>query len=143
MAELIVFTGTYDPDFLEKAVDGAERRRTSPQDVVQQEHAGRKKKAHQAKMRHRMTLAMARKVTDGWYRTGSGRWRKLTSHEEKQIRRLNDGSLRRERNRAVQAWGHGTLVKADGTPVEIGGSTGGLTRELLDGCQRPHVDEDA
>ena len=37
---------------------------------------------------------------------------------------------------AVGEWGHGRLETPDGAHcVYIGGSTGGLTREILDGCQ--------
>ena len=51
---------------------------------------------------------------------------------------LEDGSLLRRTNDAVAAYGHGTLRQGDET-VEIGGSTGGVTRFLLDGYAEPDV----
>ena len=51
---------------------------------------------------------------------------------------LEDGSLLRRTNDAVAAYGHGTLRHGDET-VEIGGSTGGVTRFLLDGYAEPDV----
>ena len=50
-----------------------------------------------------------------------------------------DGSLLRDTNHAVAAYGHGTLRRNDGEILEIGGSTGGLTRCLLDGKDEPDV----
>ena len=43
-------------------------------------------------------------------------------------------------NEAVAAFGHGTLRRDDGQTMQIGGSTLGVTRFLLDGCDEPDVD---
>ena len=51
---------------------------------------------------------------------------------------MEDGSLLRRTNDAVAAFGHGTLRQGD-ERVEIGGSTGGVTRFLLDGYAEPDV----
>ena len=51
---------------------------------------------------------------------------------------MEDGSLLRRTNDAVAAYGHGTLRHGDET-VEIGGSTGGVTRFLLDGYAEPDI----
>ena len=48
-------------------------------------------------------------------------------------------SLLRLTNEAVAAFGHGTLRRADGERMEVGGSTGGVTRFLLDGNAEPDV----
>ena len=40
----------------------------------------------------------------------------------------------------MAAYGHGTLRRDDGETIEIGGSTGGMTRFLLDGYAEPDVD---
>ena len=50
------------------------------------------------------------------------------------------GSLLRRTNDAVAAYGHGTLRRDDGQTIQIGGSTRGVTRFLLDGCDEPDVD---
>ena len=54
------------------------------------------------------------------------------TEEERQL--LNDfrsGVLLHNKNRAVVAFGHGTVQNEFGEAVEIGGSTGGLTRRLM------------
>ena len=48
--------------------------------------------------------------------------------------------LLRHTNEAVAAYGHGTLRREDGASLEIGGSTQGVTRFLLDGCAEPDVE---
>ena len=63
----------------------------------------------------------------------------LERWEKENLRRLEDGSLLRHTNDAVAAYGHGTLRRDDGETMEIGGSTGGITRFLLDGYAEPDV----
>ena len=67
-------------------------------------------------------------------------YRDLERWEQENLRRLEDGSLLRHTNEAVAAYGHGTLRRDDGETIEIGGSTGGITRFLLDGYAEPDVD---
>ena len=64
----------------------------------------------------------------------------LERWEQENLLRLEDGSLLRHTNEAVAAYGHGTLRRDDGETIEIGGSTGGITRFLLDGYAEPDVD---
>ena len=59
--------------------------------------------------------------------------------DKKNLQMLEDGSLLRRTNEAVAAFGHGTLRHGN-ERVEIGGSTGGVTRVLLDGYAEPDVD---
>ena len=49
------------------------------------------------------------------------------------LRDLHDGTLRRHANEAIIEFGHGCLRDKHGRPLHIGGSSGGLTRKLLDG----------
>ena len=63
----------------------------------------------------------------------------LERWEQENLLRLEDGSLLRHTNDAVAAYGHGTLRRDDGETMEIGGSTGGITRFLLDGYAEPDV----
>ena len=58
--------------------------------------------------------------------------------QKKNLQMLEDGSLLLRTNEAVAAYGHGTLRQGDET-VEIGGSTGGVSRFLLDGYAEPDV----
>ena len=65
--------------------------------------------------------------------------RDLDQREQENLQQLEDGSLLRRTNEAVAAFGHGTLGREDGGTIEIGGSTGGVTRFLLDGNAEPDV----
>ena len=60
--------------------------------------------------------------------------------DQENLRRLEDGSLLRQTNEAVAEYGHGTLRREDGQTLQIGGSTRGVTRFLLDGCDEPDID---
>ena len=62
----------------------------------------------------------------------------FSSHQQRLLERLESGELLWRMNSAVGKWGHGRLETPDGAHcVHIGGSTGGLTRELLDKWQPP------
>ena len=53
---------------------------------------------------------------------------------------LEDGTLLERTNEAISAYGHGKLRSPHGAEeLEIGGSTGGLTRCLLDGYLEPDL----
>jgi len=58
----------------------------------------------------------------------------LTEDEVWLLNDLRSGTLLRQANDAVEAYGHGTLRTDQGT-LQIGGSTGGRTREVLDGWE--------
>ena len=53
---------------------------------------------------------------------------------------LPDWGPRERTNKAIIAYGHGTVRRADGQTLAIGGSTGGLTRRLLDGNKETNVE---
>jgi len=141
MAELILFTGTYDPYYLETALAAAEKNKRGASqplakgpEVGQEERRRLKNKAQAAKMNYRRIRNLDRRL-----RARPEDKRKVSRREWNQLKKLEDGSLRRERNAAVSAYGHGTLISEDGRELEIGGSTGGFTREFLDGYQQPNV----
>ena len=48
------------------------------------------------------------------------------------LQELNNGNLYKKYNEATKKYGHGRLLYPDGTHVDIGGSTGGVTRRALD-----------
>ena len=53
----------------------------------------------------------------------------------------DDGTLLAEANRLTLISGNGRLRRTDGSFVDIGGSTGGYTRSVLDDWQAPDVAE--
>ena len=135
MAELIIYTGRFDPDFLSKAHDAQDRSGASQPVANSDGRQHLKRKAAQAKLNYRMTCLLRRKLDNGQVEK-----RDLQPWEKRNLRRLEDGSLLRHTNDAVAAYGHGTLRRDDGQTMQIGGSTRGVTRFLLDGCAEPDVE---
>ena len=135
MAELIIYTGRFDPEFLNNAHEAQDRNGASQPVASADRQKALKKKAAQAKLDYRMTCILRRRVDRGQVDIHD-----LEDWEQENLRRLQDGSLLRHTNEAVAAYGHGTLRRDDGETIEIGGSTGGITRFLLDGYAEPDVD---
>ena len=53
------------------------------------------------------------------------------------VAKEKSGVLLQELNSAIAAWGHGRLRSEDGDHLDIGGSTGGGSRRLIDGWVMP------
>ena len=134
MAELIIFAGRFDPHFLSQAHDGQARSGALQPAAEPDVQARLKRHAAQAKLEYRKTCMLRRKLDRGQVEE-----RELAEWEQENLRKLEDGSLLRRTNEAVAAFGHGTLRRAGGERLEIGGSTGGVTRFLLDGNAEPDV----
>ena len=133
MAELIIYAGRFDAEFLNKAHEAQDRSAASQPAAEPAMHAQLKRAAAQAKLEYRKTCMLRRKLDRGQVEKGDLAW-----WERENLRKLEDGSLLRQTNEAVAAFGHGTLRQGD-ERVEIGGSTGGVTRFLLDGYAEPDV----
>ena len=61
----------------------------------------------------------------------------LTSWQTDLLERYDSGVLLKELNNAIGFWGHGRLRSEDGDTLDIGGSTGGGSRRLIDGWVMP------
>ena len=133
MAELIIYAGRFDPEFLSRAHDDQNRSRASQPAAGPAVQAQLKRAAAQAKLDYRKTCMLRRKLDRGQVEE-----RELARWERENLRKLEDGSLLRRTNEAVAAFGHGTLRRG-GESIEIGGSTGGVTRFLLDRKNEPDV----
>ena len=134
LAELIIYVGRYDEDFLKQAHEAQGR------GVAAQPAAGGpavqaqlKRTAAMAKLDYRKTCILRRRLEEGKVLEQDLAW-----CERENLRKLEDGSLLQRTNEAVAAYGHGTLRHGD-ERLEIGGSTGGVTRFLLDGYTPPDV----
>jgi len=136
MWDIISFSGKLDKDFLEqghpKLLSRASAGASQPdaKDNVPQE---RTRLAHKA----RDTLRWAQHLAS---RRRAGRTR--FSKEDKQLLEdYDNGNLLRQANDATKASGHGRLRNSDGTFQDIGGSTGGLARTVLDNWEPPDLEE--
>ena len=95
----------------------------------------KKKRAAEAKFEYRRTLLLRRRLDNGELET-----RHLTGPQQQNLAMLDDGTLLERTNDAIAAYGHGKLRSPHGDEeLEIGGSTGGLSRYLLDGYQEPDL----
>ena len=93
-----------------------------------------KRTAASAKLDYRKTCILRRRLDRGEIQE-----RHISWYDWENLEKLEDGSLLRRTNNAVAAYGHGTLRRGNET-LDIGGSTGGVTRVLLDGYAEPDVD---
>ena len=134
MAELIIYTGRFDPDFLSQAHDAQDRSGASQPGAEPAVQKLLKRAAATAKLDYRKTCILRRRLDQGKVQEWHLSWWDLEN-----LRKLQDGSLLSRTNEAVAAFGHGTL-RHGYERVEIGGSTGGVTRFLLDGYAEPDVD---
>ena len=133
MAELIVYAGRFDPEFLSEAHEEAgSASQPAAEPAVQ---AQLKKAAAQAKLLYRKTCMLQSKLERGQVAESDLAWR-----QREKLQLLQDGTLLRRTNEAVAAYGHATLLRTGGESLQIGGSTGGVTRFLLDGHAEPDVD---
>ena len=133
MAELIIYAGRFDAEFLNKAHEAHDRNGASQPAAGPAVQQQLKRAAATAKLEYRKTCMLRRRLD-----RGEVELRHLASWEQQNLQMLEDGSLLSRTNHAVAAYGHGTLRHGDET-VEIGGSTGGVTRFLLDGYAEPDV----
>ncbi len=138
MAELILYTGRVDPELLERAevVTATSHGASQPVTLTTREEKAAKKAAHaEAKDRFKKGRYLAQKVEQG-------KLEENFSEEDKELLRLwRDNTLLKDLNKATAQRGHGTLRKSNGEKIEIGGSTGGKTRLILDGYQHPNAQE--
>ncbi len=65
----------------------------------------------------------------------------ITRRKAELLEKYDNDELRIERNRAVWALGHGRLHNKQGDTMDIGGSTGGVSRRIIDGWKPPDIHE--
>ena len=130
--------GTYTlQDFLDYYGDGLGGVRAELEGVRAELAAlDRRQRARDAALRvARAGLALV--MAEGKHDEACGEVQRVRA-ELDNLRMLMDGSLLRRTNEAVAAYGHGTLRNGNEN-LEVGGSTGGHTRFLLDGYAEPDV----
>ena len=135
MAELIVYTGRLDLNFLRSGQEPSGASQPAADLASRPENAALKRAAAEAKMQYRFTTKLKRGLDKGTVNE-----EELSKRQHSLLDDLRNGSLRDRTNTAVLAYGHGTLRRADGQTLAIGGSTGGTTRHLLDGNTEPDVE---
>ena len=86
--------------------------------------------------RKRARYKQGARLARRWEQLGRELWR-FTARELEVLRNWESGRLREELNLAIWNFGHGRMENAAGNYMDIGGSTGGLTRKILDDWRQP------
>ena len=144
MWTLLSFTGRFDVAFLENAIArGAKEPPTMPGErTEQQKQQVRDAQMGRARLRRGAMLErLQERLSQGSEAKGKGK-RKAMPLNPKQLRVLQEyqsGELRRQANKLTMISGHGRLKKEDHSFVDIGGSTGGFVRTVLDDWEPPDL----
>ena len=145
MWTLLSFTGSFDPDFFATLKVNPESRpgqRTQQQkkavrDAVQARDKYRLAQKHD-RTRARMLDALQ---TDSKHPEDYSASEFLSKKAVALLRDLDNGKLLDEANRLTRLSGHGRLRKSNGEFIDIGGSTGGFVRTVLDDWEPPDFND--
>ena len=131
MWTLLSFTGRFDPVFLEASIAKAA---TFPTRMPGERTERQKQDTRNAQIA-RARLRQA-KMLD---RLEGNTWRPFTDRQLEVLDQYRSGWLRKEANKRALWSGHGRLKRGDDSFVDIGGSTGGLVRTVLDDWGPPDL----
>ncbi len=134
MAEVIIFTGKVDTFMLTELLRGG----SQPVEnlAARPENLKLKREADTAKWRLRHATLLQKRLERGALHLDA-----LSTTNRDLLEKLQNGILQQQANAAIRAFGHGDLRDETGRRLSLGGSTGGLTRCLLDGWA-PKGEED-
>ena len=145
MWTLLSFTGCFDVAFLEDAIaKGAKNPPRMPGERTEMEKAFvRDAQIARATLRRgKMLERLQKKLSQGEEAKGKGKRKAVLAFNPKQQQVLNEyksGDLLRKANNLTMKSGHGRLKKEDHSFVDIGGSTGGFVRTVLDDWESPDL----
>ena len=143
--EVLAFSGVFDIDMLGQALC-AELGADGP--PARDEQAQRRRRElHHAKAEARARFMEGKRLArhrDQQQARGAsqpaarGQEEKTCTRREFQVLQdWDNGKLREDLNKAIVALGHGRLTTASGHHLDIGGSTGGGSRRIIDGWRPP------
>ena len=140
MWTLLSFTGRFDVGYLKDAIEkGAKVPPTMPGERTD-EHKQQTRDAQMARYRLRRG-AMLERLQKRLKGKGKGEARPLTSKQLRVLHDYHNGELRYQANKFTLISGNGRLKREDNSFVDIGGSTGGFVRTVLDDFEPPdHAD---
>ena len=135
MWTLLSFTGRFDVAFLENAIArGTKEPPTMPGGRTEQQKQ-QVRDAQMARARLRRG-AMLERLQE---RVSQGKARPLNPGQLRVLQKYQSGELRKQANKLTMISGHGRLKKEDHSFVDIGGSTGGFVRTVLDDWEPPDL----
>ena len=137
MWTLLSFTGRFDVAFLEDAIAKGKKAPPSMPGETTEKQKQKNSEAQMARATLRRGVMLQRlqeKLSNG-----TKRRRPLNSEQSRLLQDFESGKLRREANDWTLISGNGRLRNEDGTFVDIGGSTGGFVRTVLDDWEPPDL----
>ena len=146
MWTLLSFTGCFDVDFLEEAITkGAKAPPKMPGErTEEQKQQVRDAQMGRARLRRGAMLErLQERLSQGNEAKGKGKRkaRPLNPKQQQIWQEYKNGELRRQANKLIMVSGHGRLENEDHSFVDIGGSTGGFVRTVLDDWEAPDLAE--
>ena len=139
MWTLLSFTGRFDVAFLEDVIArGAAKGppKMPGERTEQQKQQKRDAQVARGKLRRGAMLERLQERLKG---KGKREARPLTPKQLRVLQDYQSGELRRQANKLTMIFGHGRLKKEDDSFVDIGGSTGGFVRTVLDDWDPPDL----
>ena len=147
MWTLLSFTGCFDVRFLEDAIaKGTKAPLRMPGERTEEQKAQvRDAQMARARLRRgKMLERLQKKLSQGEEAKGKGKRNAVLALSPKQqqvLKEYESGELRRKANNLTMMSGHGRLKKEDDSFVDIGGSTGGFVRTVLDDWEPPDLED--
>ena len=137
MWTLLSFTGRFDVAYLEESI--AKSKSKGPampgERTEQQKQQTRDAQMARARLRRGANLErLQERLHSEW-----GGARPLTPNQLRVLEDFQSGELRRLANKATLSSGHGRLRNEDDSFLDIGGSTGGFVRTVLDDWEPPDL----
>ena len=136
---MLAFSGRFDVDMLTQALNNAPSDGSAePPACAEVSHEQRRRLHHdkaEAIARYNEGARLARHRQEL-----QGRGQEEPTFTRRQwnvLQKWESGELRANRNRAIVALGHGRLLNAQGDYLDLGGSTGGGSRRIIDSWQPP------
>ena len=142
MWTLLSFTDCFDVDFLEDAIAKAGKNAPRMPGERTDEEKAKVRDAQMARARLRQGKMLDRVQKEIDQAKGKGKRRAVLTFNAKQQRVLEDyrsGELLRQANNLTMKSGHGRVKREDDSFVDIGGSTGGFVRTVLDDWEPPDL----
>jgi hypothetical protein len=148
MWTLLSFTGCFDVAFLEDSIArGAKGRISSNPRMPGERTKEQKQQVHDAQMaraslrRGAMLDRLQERLSRGNEAKGKAKRkaRTLNLKQQRVLQEYKSGFLRRQANKLTMISGHGRLKNDDRSFVDIGGSTGGFVRTVLDDWEPPDL----
>ena len=132
MWTLLSFTGRFDVKYMQESILKGEAKPPLMPGERTEEQKKKVHEAHVARAKLRRGVAVARAQSRGV---------PLDASQLQVLEPYRSGVLRRQANDCTIASGHGRLKREDNTFVDIGGSTGGFVRVVLDDWDLPNIAE--